>query len=137
MAKIPQVRRLQIEDFQSQKSWISKLFLPLNVFMESVATALNQNLTLKDNMAADIKTVTFSSVPTAAAPAPVAWTLKVAPVAIFVGQVARLDGTAFTVSADVGIQWTFGQNGLQIINLVGIIPTSSAQYTLTLVAFTG
>jgi hypothetical protein len=137
MATLPTVRRLVVEDFQQEKKWIGKLFDPVNNFMESVLSAFNRNLTLKENLAADIVSVTLSSVPTATTPAPVAWALRRAPVAIFVGQVARADGAAFTLSAAVGVQWEFGTKGLQITNLVGLTPTNSAQYTLALVAFTG
>lgn len=137
MAQLPPVRRLVVEDFQQEKKWIGKLFQPLNTFMEQTLSAFARNLTLKENVAADILTVTLSSVPTLASPAAIAWSLKKAPVAIFVGTASRLDGASFTASAAIWIQWQFGASGLQITNLVGITPTSSIQYSLTLVAFTG
>ena len=131
MAKIPQIRRLIAEDFAEQKAWIRPLFLVLNQFMETVVTGLNRTLTLKENMAADIITVTLSSVPSANSPLVVAWSLPKPPVALLIGNVT---GTTLTTAAS--IQWAY-ETSLQITNLVGCTPTAAAPVTLTLVAFTG
>lgn len=137
MAKLPQIKRLVTEDFMDQKSWISRLFMPLNTFMESVITAFNRNLTLTENLSADIKTVLFTTVPTGTSPVNVAWTLKHAPVAIMIGQISRLDAAAFTLTVAPAIQWSWTTSGLQITNLIGVTPSSAVPYNLTLVCFTG
>ncbi len=137
MSKIPPVRRLVTEDFQDQKKWIGKLFQPLNNFMESVVSVLNHDLTFADNISGAIIEVTFNSLPTATAPLPLAWTLPHAPVALVVGNAVRTDGTAEAFTAAVQIQWTFGNKGLQVTNLMGVTPTNNKKYTLTLLAFTG
>ena len=57
MAQLPQLKRLLIEDFPDQQEWISKLILPLNEFMQNVINALNRDLTLSDNLRANLKTL--------------------------------------------------------------------------------
>ena len=54
MAKIPTIRRLSVEDFPSQKSWIGKFFEVLNNFIISVVAALNNQLTFTENMVAQV-----------------------------------------------------------------------------------
>jgi hypothetical protein len=138
MAKIPQIQRLVTEDFQDQKKWIGKLFQPINTFMELVVSAFDRNLTLTENVAADILYPVFTSVPTATAPLSLAWRLKVAPIALVVADVQSTVGTSFTISAAVQVQWTYTDNsGLQITNLVGLTPTNNDQYRLTILALTG
>jgi hypothetical protein len=138
MAQIPQIQRLQTEDFQDQKKWIGKLFQPINTFMELVVSAFDRNLTLTENVAADILYPVFTSVPTATTPLPWSWRLKVPPLALIVGNVESTVGSDFAALAAVQIQWTYSAtNGLQITNLVGITPTTNSPYRLTLIAFTG
>jgi hypothetical protein len=138
MAQLPQIRRLLVEDFLSQKEWISKLFQPLNNFMEGVASVFNKSITIKDNMLADIVTVTLSSVPTATNPYPLKWSLNQRPQSVHVGNVVRLDNIGFTLSAAVAVQWTYdANNGFRLTNVVGITPSSTVKYTLTLVCFAG
>ena len=137
MSKIPQIKRLVLEDFPEQKSWIARLFLPLNTFMESVVTAFNKNLTIAGNMAGDIKVVTLSSSPSATAPFLVPWSLSASPKSIHIGKVERVDKAAFVLSVAPAIQWRYDSYGLAITNLLGVVPTSAVQYNLTLVIFTG
>lgn len=56
MAKIPSIRRLTIEDFPSQKSWISPLLEILNVFIISVVQAFTRQLTISENVLGQIST---------------------------------------------------------------------------------
>lgn len=137
MSKLPQLKRLVVDDFQDQKSWISKLFLVVNPFMESMVGCLNQAITVRENMAADILSVTFSSVPTPSAPLIVGWKQRSIPISIHVGKCVRLDGASFTATAAIGIQWAWTEKGLAITNLLGVVPNQSNKYILTLVCFTG
>lgn len=49
MAKLPNIRRFTLEDFQSQRDWIGNLIDPLNTFMLATVSALSNNLTLSEN----------------------------------------------------------------------------------------
>lgn len=138
MANLPQVRRFMVENFLSEKEWIARLFQPLNVFMESVATAFNKGLTIKENMAADIKTVILDRVPTAKAPFLIQWNLGASPVSVHIGNVQKDQFESFALTAAVGVQWVYNrESGLFLTNLVGIAPTKEDKYILTLVVFTG
>lgn len=134
MAKLPPVQRLVTEDFSDQKKWIGKLLSPINQFMESIYQSLNRGLTLKDNLAADVLETQLEGV----FPAKIAWTLKSKPVAVLVGQVELVSGATVSLSSAVGIRWSYnGQGVLQIDQVLGITPSATAKYRLTLVCFTG
>lgn len=138
MSRLPQIRRLLVEDFLEQKDWISKLFTPLNTFMDGVNSSLSRGISLRDNMAADVKVITLDSVPTAEKPARVQWSLPVNPIAVHVGNVQNPKYTNFTLAAAVQVQWIYdATGGLRLTNVIGITPTTASQYILTLVIFTG
>lgn len=138
MSDLPQIRRLLVEDFLEQKEWISKLFIPLNNFMDGTFSALNRGITLRQNMAADIKTVTLNRVPTALDYASIAWNIPQKPISLHIGRIQRTDNTAVVLAAAVAVQWEYDlTKGLRLTNLIGLTPTSTTTYDLTLVIFTG
>lgn len=58
MAKAPQSRKLQIEDFPNlDRETAEKLFPILNQFIDETASALDGSLTLGDNFKAQFKTI--------------------------------------------------------------------------------
>lgn len=138
MAALPPIRKLYMEDYATQKSWIGPLLIILNTFINTVVSALTKNLTLIENTTSDIKTITLSSVPTSSLTVNIAWTKAVVPVAVLVGNV-KLTSGAFTLSSAVQVQWQMSPDNksLQIINVVGITPTQTSQYTLTLICIAG
>lgn len=131
MSTLPQIRRLLVEDFPTQKKWIDPLLVIFNTFTESVVDALNKNLTIKDNTTGDILKMTFSGT----LPVSAAWSKNLPPTAVHVGNVQRTDGTTVTITNAVGILWAMSSDGksVQVTSLVGITPSTSAQYVLTLV----
>jgi hypothetical protein len=138
MSELPQIRRLLVEDFLEQKEWISKLFIPLNNFMDGTFLALNRGITLRQNMAADIKTITVSKVPSSTNYVGIPWDLDQKPISMHVGNIVRTDSGAFTLAAAIQVQWTYDKSkGLRITNLIGVTPSSTDKYELTLVIFTG
>lgn len=139
MARLPQIRRLSIEDYQDQKSWIGKLLTPLNQFLDATVSALNKDLNVVDNTTSDIKSIQLSSVPTLNAPASVSWTKVIIPIAVMVGNIRLSSGANVSLSAAVQVQWQMSPDNksLQIINVVGVTPTSSSQYILTLICIAG
>ena len=65
MASLPKVKRILREDLKDAPSWIDKLIYILNLFMDSVYSALNKNLTFGDNIRAQIKTFQITAGTTA------------------------------------------------------------------------
>jgi hypothetical protein len=57
--KLPLLRKLVVEDFGDQKSWIEKLLNPINDFVQTISTGLNKNLTFADNLNSGIREVLF------------------------------------------------------------------------------
>jgi hypothetical protein len=134
VSRLPPVQRLSLEDFPDQKKWLGKLLSPINQFMESVYQSLNQGLTVKENMAGTLLEVILEG----SMPAKAAWSLKSKPVAVLLGQVERTDGTTITLSSAIGIRWSYnGEGTLQIDQITGITPSSSAKVRVTLICFTG
>lgn len=138
MASLPPIRKLYLEDYATQKSWIGPLIIILNTFMNAVVSALTKNLTLVDNSTSDIKYMVLNAVPTLTAPTSVSWTKSISPVAVIVGN-TQLSGSTFNLSAAVQVQWQMNATGtaLQVTNVVGITPTQTNQYTLTLICIAG
>ena len=138
MSKLPQVRRLLVEDFLEQKDWISKLFNPLNTFMDGVISVMTRGITLRDNCAADIISSIAYKAPTEADPIILPWSLSQRPVSLHVGNIVRTDGDTTTLSAASGVQWKYdGKKGLQITKIFGVTPSMTDKYTITYVIFTG
>lgn len=141
MASLPPIRKLYVEDYPTQKGWIAPFLLILNTFMQAVVSSFNKSLTLVENTTSDIKVITLSVPPTANAPVSVAWTKDIRPKAVIVGNVV-LRSTAnntYTITDAVQVQWQMSQtNGsLQVVGVSGIVPSSTDQYTLTLVCIAG
>lgn len=139
MAVLPPIRKLYIEDYSTQKGWIGPFLIVMNTFMTTVVSALTKNLTLIDNTTSDIKYIQLSGVPTATAPVSVAWTKSIIPIAVLVGNVRLSTGASLTLSSAVQVQWAMSSDNksLQLTNVVGITPTGSTQYILTLVCIAG
>lgn len=137
MAILPQIRRLLIDDFASQKSWIEPLLLVENSFAEAVVNALNKRLSLRDNTTGDVLTLLLSAVPTTQTPASVTWQKPLQPTAVLVGNAVLAVGGPATLTGPLGVQWQMNGNQLQITNLFGVVPTSSFQINLTLVVLAG
>jgi hypothetical protein len=129
MASIPPLKRLSPEQFKDQSSWIQPLLTSINDFMERVVSALNKQLTVNENTTGAIKDVTLDGT----FPVKLAWD-KPRPSVVLVGDVQGLDST-FSLSTAVQVQWSFNQSGqLQIDAVVGISPTATDRYSVTLLA---
>ena len=140
MAQLPPIRKLYLDDFQSQKSWIGPFLLTLNTFINSIVSALTQDLTLIDNTTSDIKYVTLSSVPTPTKYVSIEWTKdNGTPVAVIVGNVGLSNNASPVITSAVQIQWQMSSDNksIQITNVIGIVPTNTTQYVLTLICIVG
>jgi hypothetical protein len=138
MATLPQVKRLNVEDFSSQQSWIGKLFLVLNTFMDGVTNALNNSLTLGANTTSQISSLTVNAIPSVSTPLKPAWKGKTSPSGVIVIQCIPTNLSFVAQTSPTGIQWIYdAKNGLQITNLIGVTPTNSLPYTLTLLIVGG
>lgn len=128
MAKIPTQKRISEEDFQDQKKWIGKLLNPLNTFMEQMSDALNNGLTVGENMDAVFRTIEFTSYPYS-----FKWDRKNRPASIVVGACNQVLTDAPYVN------WSFdsGTGTIKVASVTGITPTPASKYRLTLTIYTG
>lgn len=62
MAKVSPFSSFRLEDFATQREWISTLFLPLNAILSQVTEALNQRITYGDNIPAFTKVLSGSNI---------------------------------------------------------------------------
>ena len=61
MAKVPDLKRITVEDFSpDDRPLVKKLAFVINSFHEQVRNALNQNINF-DNLAQEVKTLSFST----------------------------------------------------------------------------
>lgn len=61
MAKLPTQKYISREDLKEAPAWIERLLYPINSFMQSVAQALQKNLTFEENIACAVKEYRFQT----------------------------------------------------------------------------
>lgn len=123
-------KRFLVEDFdQAQKPWIGKLLIPLNQYTELLTIALNQGLTLADNLKAQVTDV--SVIAGQVYPIKQAYTLNEKPRSVHIGAIRVSDGSLPT--APFSVHWQPGQlqNTLEL-TFLGLDPTKA--YIVTIIA---
>lgn len=91
--KLPVISRLRVDEFPDQKDWISRLFGPLNSFLEYTYLALTNGLTFYDNFTGFESTIDFTYQGASDFPLYLANPRKFIPKALQVAQ-GRDNGTA-------------------------------------------
>lgn len=135
MARLPTQKRITVEGFPDEvRKWIPKLLEPLNRFMEEINRALNRNLTLNENMAAQIRTVVVDGT----FPQKFSWDLTAKPIAATIGQCRELDENHTTFASPLYLDWEYTADGMiQINDVVNLSASASSKYNLTMMIFTG
>jgi hypothetical protein len=59
--KLPTFKRILKEDLKEAPGWIDKVIGPVNSFFESIYHALNKGLTFEENIAAQIRELSFTT----------------------------------------------------------------------------
>lgn len=59
--KLPVTKKILREDLKDAPAWVSGIIEPFNSFAESVYQALNKNITFRENIAAFVKEITYST----------------------------------------------------------------------------
>lgn len=120
-------QKFSVEQFQDQKSWIDKLFGPLNNFMAQVYQGLNNQLTVADNLYMEFKSLQFVN---ESSMFPIKFRTKYNkyPEMVVVGKCIDSDGAYSSVHPLV--TWTFSNQTLEIQSISGL--TASKKYTIKL-----
>jgi hypothetical protein len=61
VAKLPNIKRISREQFQSAPGWIDQLIAPINTFFEIVYNALNKDINFNDNITCQLKQINFKT----------------------------------------------------------------------------
>jgi negative regulator of sigma E activity len=138
MAILPPVRRFILDDYQGIStipSFCTKFFYPLNLFLSSTYSALNNGLTLQSNtvgLVANINPVTSSS--TGTATTTVNWTYPQTPPQGVVVMNCTLNGTGVTAPL---ISWSYSSGVITIsmqfvkVSSGAIVQAQAATYAVT------
>jgi hypothetical protein len=140
VAKIPTLKKLLREDYPADVSWLGKLLLALNGFIEATVVALNNNLTIGDNIAGKMAQVTVYK--TQSVPVSFKWTYSLPPMALLIAAVRIKDGTSGqTIGQTLGIpEWYFDATNTSVVitKFPGLtLPDANNSYIFTLIALPG
>jgi hypothetical protein len=135
MARLPSFRRIAADFIaKDYPDLADTLISPLNNFMETVTRALNKGITIGDNV--DGVIATFSTDGTY--PVKIRWDRSQKPAAVWIGQIARVDGAAVGLASAVSIDWSFNQAGqIEIADVVGLSASGTDQYFVTIIGVVG
>lgn len=139
MARLPNQKRILREDIKEAPNWITRLLTPLNSFMETVYYALNRDITFTENIACQIKEITFNSKSDYSTASPVEdgflelqfrHSLKTKPKGLLIQQLIT-DGNVQAVhTTPVTLSW-YENNGVVYINYITGLADSTS-YTIRL-----
>lgn len=110
MAKINAIKKIVVEDYDlSSRSLVQRLAQTLNSFLEQVTTALNGNVTLRDNIKGKVLRV---ELPAGTSTRTVAWAVNEKPTAVTIGCLTKKDLSA--PSAAFSLSWKYDTDGIHL-----------------------
>lgn len=116
--KLIPINQIKREDLPEAPDWINKLIGPINMFMENVYRALDNNLTFQENIVGVFKEIYVS---TDDLPYLMVNPLKVKPKAVLVGQVRQDVGYHADETTAMMADWEITEDGkIKIHNLAGL-----------------
>lgn len=132
MALLPQLKRLSAEDFKDAPPWFMRLLYPLNLFMISVYSALNNQLTFESNMLSQIRSATLNgSSPTAQ----FTWPYASAPIGVTVISALDISPFPLLIKQAVTCAWSYSAGVVNIENVTGL--TNGRNYSVTFLVIGG
>jgi hypothetical protein len=125
---------LRAEDYPTEQSWISKLFVQLSPFIQAVGSIINGGIDFQTNIASVTKVYTFDIIG-AVIPFSFLWTFKTIPNDVRVLQTLR--GTSQTPTLLFPV-WSYNQDtgSITISNLFEVLssgiaaPSGTYQFTV-------
>jgi hypothetical protein len=134
MANLPPIKRIVKEDF-AEYPWAEKLLWPINRFFDSIYGALNRDITFRENVRSQLKTVNFTTESTVSDTFPIRFlpdaeiSNTVPPSDIIVTKIGRVDGTALAGGAT--LEWGLASDGqISINNITNLV--ASQDYSMRL-----
>ena len=130
MAKLPPIKSLKREDFSDAPDWLDKLIWPVNRVFESLYNALNNQITVTDNMTGLTKSLTFTA-SSDVYPLKFAWPYAAKANHLWITNVL----TNGTFPTSFVVDWSFDGKAVSIDNLPGL--NSGDEYTVTFMVLAG
>jgi hypothetical protein len=125
--KVNAVKKIIIEDYDAtQRTLVQRLALTLNTFLDQVSSAINGNLTLKENFKGKVYKL---DLPAGTSTITVGWSLNEKPTAVLLGALTKADTTA--PSAAFSMSWRY-ENKTIVVTFQGL--DGSTAHTTTIVA---
>ena len=130
MAKLPSLKKILREDIKEAPAWIDKLIYVLNKFMEEVYGALNKNITFTENIASDIRSISFLTKSTY----PIFDIQKIAnplstiPMGVILLKAQNVSDNQ-SIKSPLGIDWDFNEGNVRILHISGL--EASMKYKLS------
>ena len=132
MAKLPPLKRFDEKDYPDLSKSVGKFFYQLNLILIGLVNALMENLTLADNMLAQVSTVPVSgSDPVVSFPYKKS---SVAPIGVSVINVVQAAGVLVVLTAAVDCSWQFFNGNIRA-TVRGL--DSATNYNVTFVVWGG
>lgn len=133
--RLPTQKKILREDLKDAPGWVSGIIDPINSFMENVYQSLNKNITLQDNVASNIKEITYrtdSSYPSPQEVVTFQNTLRASPIGIVLLQV--YDKANYTPPpGPVYIPWVNDNGTITISTITGL--EADKAYLVRMVVF--
>jgi len=132
MARLPSINSLRKEDMPNSPEWIDPMLQQLNSFMSSVYHALDNDITINDNIAASLKQISFttrSDYSTAVVKTDgfevqkIANPLRSKPVGVLMVKIVDLVNYK-TITDPVNIHWDFLDGYINIKFITGLIDSN-------------
>ena len=134
MSKLPSIKKILKEDIKDSPAWMDPVLYVINRFMEEVYGALNKDITFQDNIAASIKTITFTTKSTY----PVFEVQKIAnpnktsPIGVVLLKAANQSNNQIIGNA-IGVDWDFLEGNIRILNVSGLLPNIKYQLSFLVI----
>lgn len=127
---LPDVRRLNKEDFQDAPNWVDPMLNTLNQFMDSVYNLMNKNLSLTENFNIQIVNISVNTDGNGDI-SPVKQKLSIRGKVQGVSVIRVIKESSDTTSIDAPyVEWVQSENILSILNIAGL--NTSKKYKILL-----
>ncbi|WP_374028334.1 hypothetical protein ACES2J_08355 [Bdellovibrio bacteriovorus] len=110
-------KKLTVEDFGSQQSWIGKLFTPLNDFFSQVYQGWNNGITIEDNLHQEIRDV---KIVVDANSFPMKIKAKFATYPKGVTVIYCVDAAGGAPTTAPWVSWSYSNGQIEISNITGL-----------------
>lgn len=133
--KLPPQKKILREDLKEAPQWINGVIEPINSFMESVYQAMNHNMTLQENVASQVKEISYTtpaSYPSGVANVEFQSTLRTKPIGVQILQ-AYDKATYVPAPGPVYVPWVEDGGTVIIYPIKGL--EASKTYLIRLVIY--